>query len=79
MLSSNFSNIQVERRLDESDLIRATGNIAGIESISVTTMSRNLITGEIQSPLIFEPRENVALEEGSPRINTTQNGKVIRS
>lgn len=77
LFETTMADLQSERRLDESDIIRSTGNIAGIETISVTTLSRNLITGEVQSPIIFEPRENAMLEEKSPRITTTQAGKIV--
>ena len=78
LFSVTLADVEAERRLDESDIIRATGNISGISTISVTTLSRNLITGEIVSPLTFVRRESPILEEGSPRINTSQNGKAVQ-
>jgi hypothetical protein len=77
LFTTTLVDAQSERRLDASDIIRATSDIAGIEDIRVTTLSRNLITGEVQDPLTFGVGENALLEEGSPRINTTQNGKAI--
>ena len=79
LFATTFADIQEERRLDASDIVRATGDIAGIEDIVVTTLSRNLITGEVQDPLIVEVRESPILEESSPRIATIQNGKTVSS
>lgn len=75
-LFNEFTDITSERRLDSSDIIRATGGIDGIEEITVTTLSRDGVIGEIKT-LIFEKRENPTLNVGSPQISTTQNGKVI--
>jgi hypothetical protein len=77
LFTSTLADTQTTRRLDASDLIRATSDISGIENIKITTLSRNLITGEIQDPVIYEKRESAILEEGSPRINTSQNGKTL--
>lgn len=79
LFATTFADIQTERRMDASDIVRATGDIAGIEDIVVTTLSRNLITGEIENPLIIEVRESPVLEESSPRITTIQNGKTVSS
>lgn len=75
-LFGSFSDISATRRLDPSDIVRATGGIIGIEDITVTTLSKNLITGEVET-LIFERRESPVLEAGSPRLNTSQNGRAI--
>ena len=74
LFTTTLVDITTERQLTTDELVRATGTISGIASIAVTTLSRNLISGEIVSPLIFERRESPVLEASSPRINTTQNG-----
>jgi len=75
-LFSGFTDITTVRTLEASSIVRATGDIEGIIDIEVTTLSRNLITGEVAS-IVFEKRENPILEDGSPRINTIQNGRTI--
>lgn len=68
LFNTTLADIQTARTLNASDLIRATGDIEGIDNIVITTLSRNLITGEIQDPIEFIRRESATLEENSPRI-----------
>lgn len=75
-LFAEFVDVTVERRLDPSDITRALGAVAGIEDFVVTTLSRDGIIGEVKT-LIFERRESPVLAPGSPRINTSQNGRPI--
>lgn len=68
LFNSTLADIQAERTLNPSDLIRATGDIDGIDNIIITTFSRNLIDGEVKDSITFSRRENASLEENSPRI-----------
>ena len=77
MFSTTLSDIQTTRELYASDLVRSTGTIVGIQNITITTLSRNLITGQVQDPVEFTKRESPVLEENSPRITLVQNGRVI--
>jgi len=77
LFTTTFADLQTERRLDSSDIIRATGTISGIENIIVTTLSRNLITGEVQDPIIIAKRESARLEDGSPSISLVQSGRTV--
>jgi len=75
-LFNNFIDITSIRTLNDSEIVRATGVIAGIQDITITTLSRNGLLGEV-ADLVFVQRESPILADGSPRINAIQNQQIV--